>query len=228
MNTTRQENPAFGWMTVLLIAVVGLFYVKWFPYYNRAFVAAANIRSAQSILMGDGGERAGAVAGAALDYAWPTARRSGRRWCSACCWARPCRRCCRPLGREGCSAGPDSAASRRRPDGDPGHDVHLLRRARRRRACASVRPRRAARSRSGSATRCSIRRRWSSWASCSAGTGRRCGWCWALLMVFGLGYLVNRMVTPQEAEAARGAACRAGGGSAGTGAFMRWLESSGA
>ena len=40
-STLRQPRVALGWITFLLIAVVGLFYVKWFPYYNRAFVAAS-------------------------------------------------------------------------------------------------------------------------------------------------------------------------------------------
>src|ERR1700688_1309359 len=51
-STLRQPRVALGWMTFLLIAVVGLFYVKWFPYYNRAFVAAANHSIGSSILMG--------------------------------------------------------------------------------------------------------------------------------------------------------------------------------
>jgi uncharacterized protein len=41
-----------GGITFLFIAVAGLFYVKWFPYYNRAFVAAANHSIGSSILMG--------------------------------------------------------------------------------------------------------------------------------------------------------------------------------
>src|ERR1700731_2096223 len=51
-STLRQPRVALGWMTFLLIAVVGLFYVKWFPYYNRAFVAASQHSIGKSILMG--------------------------------------------------------------------------------------------------------------------------------------------------------------------------------
>ncbi|CAB3734382.1 hypothetical protein LMG27174_06108 [Paraburkholderia rhynchosiae] len=40
-STLRQPRVALGWIVFLAIAVVGLFYVKWFPYYNRAFVAAS-------------------------------------------------------------------------------------------------------------------------------------------------------------------------------------------
>ena len=52
MHTLRQPRVALGWVTFLLIAVVGLFYVKWFPYYNRAFVAASQHSIGKSILMG--------------------------------------------------------------------------------------------------------------------------------------------------------------------------------
>jgi uncharacterized membrane protein YraQ (UPF0718 family) len=37
---------------LLAIAVIGLFIVKWQPYYNRAFVAAANHSLGTSILSG--------------------------------------------------------------------------------------------------------------------------------------------------------------------------------
>src|ERR1700733_4840324 len=63
-------NPMLGWIVFLLIAVTGLFYVKWFPYYNRAFVAAANHSIGQSILMGTAASPPTPSFGAALDYAW--------------------------------------------------------------------------------------------------------------------------------------------------------------
>jgi uncharacterized membrane protein YraQ (UPF0718 family) len=62
-------NPAFGWIVFLLIAVVGLFYVKWFPYYNRAFVAAANHSIGSSILMGTAAKPPEPSWDAALGYA---------------------------------------------------------------------------------------------------------------------------------------------------------------
>ncbi len=69
MSTARSINPALGWMTFLLIAVAGLFYVKWFPYYNRAFVAAANHSIGQSILMGKAASPPAPSLEAALGYA---------------------------------------------------------------------------------------------------------------------------------------------------------------
>ncbi|MBB6251056.1 permease [Nitrospirillum iridis] len=44
--------PWVGPALVALIAVAGLFYVKWSPYYARAFVAATNHAIGKSILMG--------------------------------------------------------------------------------------------------------------------------------------------------------------------------------
>ena len=42
MDTSQQTGLVLRWMTFLLVVVMGLLYVKWFPYYNRAFVAAAD------------------------------------------------------------------------------------------------------------------------------------------------------------------------------------------
>ena len=69
MTTLRQPRVALGWMVFLLIAVVGLFYVKWFPYYNRAFVAASQHSIGKSILMGTAASAPGPSWQAALDYA---------------------------------------------------------------------------------------------------------------------------------------------------------------
>ncbi|MGF6758777.1 uncharacterized membrane protein YraQ (UPF0718 family) [Paraburkholderia sp. GAS42] len=70
MNTTRQTQPVSGWLVFLLIAVVGLFYVKWFPYYNRAFTAASTHSIGKSILMGTAASPPEPSLAAALDYAW--------------------------------------------------------------------------------------------------------------------------------------------------------------
>ena len=70
--TARQispVNPMLGWIVFLLIAVTGLFYVKWFPYYNRAFVAAANHSIGSSILMGTASDPPAPSWDAALNYA---------------------------------------------------------------------------------------------------------------------------------------------------------------
>lgn len=54
---------------LLLIAIAGLFYVKWMPYYHKAFLAADNHFIGKSILMG-AAARAPAVSWhSALDYA---------------------------------------------------------------------------------------------------------------------------------------------------------------
>src|SRR5262245_33825293 len=70
--TTQQTSPvnsALGWIVFLLIAVAGLFYVKWFPYYNRAFVAAATHSIGSSILMGTAANAPEPSWDAALGYA---------------------------------------------------------------------------------------------------------------------------------------------------------------
>lgn len=53
----------------LLLAVAGLFYVKWHPYYERAFVAAAQHSIGHSILMGDAASAPAPSWSAALGYA---------------------------------------------------------------------------------------------------------------------------------------------------------------
>jgi uncharacterized membrane protein YraQ (UPF0718 family) len=71
MTTTRtQPSPTLGWMTFVLIAIAGLFYVKWFPYYNKAFVAAAHHSIGPSILTGASSAPPAPSLAAALDYAW--------------------------------------------------------------------------------------------------------------------------------------------------------------
>ncbi|WP_243050451.1 permease [Dyella sp. RRB7] len=53
----------------LLLAVAGLFYVKWHPYYGRAFVAASQHAIGHSILMGDAASPPAPSWNAALGYA---------------------------------------------------------------------------------------------------------------------------------------------------------------
>src|SRR5258708_10569370 len=67
-STLRQPRVALGWMTFLLIAVVGLFYVKWFPYYNRAFVAASQHSIGKSILLGTAASAPAPSSRSAIDY----------------------------------------------------------------------------------------------------------------------------------------------------------------
>jgi uncharacterized membrane protein YraQ (UPF0718 family) len=63
------HHAVFGWMTVLLIAVVGLAIVKWIPYYQKAHVAAANHSIGASILMGNADRPPLPSIEAAADYA---------------------------------------------------------------------------------------------------------------------------------------------------------------
>ncbi|MFC4527184.1 permease [Dyella halodurans] len=53
----------------VLLAIAGLFYVKWYPYYGRAFVAAAHHSIGHSILMGDEASAPAPSWSAALGYA---------------------------------------------------------------------------------------------------------------------------------------------------------------
>jgi len=57
------------WSVFLLLAVAGLFYVKWFPYYGRAFDAASQHSIGKSILMGDASSAPDPSLSAALAYA---------------------------------------------------------------------------------------------------------------------------------------------------------------
>ncbi len=52
------------------IAVAGLFYVKWDPYFHRAFTAAAQHSIGASIVSGGASEVPAPSVAAALGYAW--------------------------------------------------------------------------------------------------------------------------------------------------------------
>ena len=73
MTTTRiydrRPTPTTRVTIILLIAVAGLFYVKWMPYYNKAFLAATNHSIGKSILMGSAAEAPAPSWQAAVDYA---------------------------------------------------------------------------------------------------------------------------------------------------------------
>lgn len=69
MNSTQRTPRMLGPIIVAVIAVVGLFYVKWSPYYSRAFVAAANHAIGKSILMGTDASAPAPSWDAALGYA---------------------------------------------------------------------------------------------------------------------------------------------------------------
>jgi len=69
MTEARRINPAPQIATFFVVAVAGLLYVKWLPYYNRAFVAAAHHSIGHSILMGDAAHAPAPSWDAALAYA---------------------------------------------------------------------------------------------------------------------------------------------------------------
>jgi uncharacterized membrane protein YraQ (UPF0718 family) len=68
MQLVRKADGRLGPLIFLLIAVGGLFYVKWLPYYHRAFVAAANHSIGQSIVMGTAASPPAPSWDAALGY----------------------------------------------------------------------------------------------------------------------------------------------------------------
>lgn len=71
MNTRRQQadNVTLRVVVFLMLTAIGLFYVKWLPYYNRAFVAAADHSIGTSILMGKAAAPPAPSWDAALSYA---------------------------------------------------------------------------------------------------------------------------------------------------------------
>ncbi|WP_199099460.1 permease [Dyella sp. ASV21] len=56
-------------LVFVLLAIAGLFYVKWHPYYGRALVAATQHSIGHSILMGEAASAPAPSWSAALDYA---------------------------------------------------------------------------------------------------------------------------------------------------------------
>ncbi len=191
-----------GWMLFLLIAVAGLFYVKWFPYYHRAFTAAETHSIGKSILMGTAESPPAPTLQAALDYAWAYGKAIwqalvlGLLLGSAVQALVPAQWVARMLGRNGfgsvaaggllaipgmmctCCAAPVVAGLRAR-QASPGGAVAF----------------------------------WLGNSVLNPATlvfmGFVLGWHWTALrlvlgvaLVFGLGWFLNRLVTPQESRAA--------------------------
>jgi hypothetical protein len=69
MSQARALNPTPRWVLFFAIAAAGLLYVKWLPYWDRAFVAASHHSIGASILMGKAAHAPAASWGAALSYA---------------------------------------------------------------------------------------------------------------------------------------------------------------
>jgi uncharacterized protein len=61
---------ALGLTALALVAVVGLYHVKWGPYYHRAYIAAAQHSIGASIISGRAAQAPVPSWHAALDYAW--------------------------------------------------------------------------------------------------------------------------------------------------------------
>jgi len=69
MSEARSLNPTPRVILFVALAAAGLFYVKWLPYWDRAFVAASNHSIGQSILMGKASHAPAPSWDAALAYA---------------------------------------------------------------------------------------------------------------------------------------------------------------
>jgi uncharacterized protein len=223
MSATRQGNAALGWTIFLLIAILGLFYVKWLPYYDRAFVAAANHSIGSSILMGKAASPPASSLQAALDYAMAYGKAVWKAMVlglllgSAVQALLPVDIVAKRLGRTGfgsvaaggllaipgmmctCCAAPIVVGLRER-QASPGAAIAF----------------------------------WLGNSVLNPATlvfmGFVLGWHWAglrlglgLLMVYGLGYLVNRMVTPQEEAAAQAQLATLAESPPAAEAFRRWI-----
>jgi uncharacterized membrane protein YraQ (UPF0718 family) len=66
----RGISPLTGTLILGVLIVGGLFYVKWLPYYHRAFAASANHSIGNSILMGKAASAPPPSWQAAVDYAF--------------------------------------------------------------------------------------------------------------------------------------------------------------
>jgi uncharacterized membrane protein YraQ (UPF0718 family) len=65
----KRLAPSTRVMIIMVVAVAGLFYVKWMPYYNKAFLAANNHSIGKSILMGTAAQAPAPSWQTAFDYA---------------------------------------------------------------------------------------------------------------------------------------------------------------
>ncbi|SPB13383.1 membrane protein [Caballeronia novacaledonica] len=224
MTTLRQPRVATGWMVFLLIAVAGLFYVKWFPYYNRAFVAASQHSIGKSILMGTAASAPEPSWQAALDYAMAYGKAIwqamvlGLLLGSAVQALIPPRWVARALGEHNfgsvvngglmslpgmmctCCAAPVVAGLRAR-EAAPGAAVAFWL------GNTVLNP------------------------AALVFMGFVLGWQWTglrlalgVLMVFGLGYAVNRMVTPAQAASSRAALAKLVEEDEPGTAFSRWIK----
>src|SRR5271167_29951 len=61
-------TPALGVSVIFAIAIGGLFYVKWLPYFHKSMLAFSNHSIGHSILMGDAAQPPSVSWRAAIDY----------------------------------------------------------------------------------------------------------------------------------------------------------------
>jgi uncharacterized protein len=223
MNIAQRANPVPGWLAFLLIATVGLFYVKWFPYGNRAFVAAATHSIGSSILMGKDQAPPVPSFDAALGYAMAYGKAIwqamvlGLLLGSGLQALLPAPSVARLLGKAGfesvakggllalpgmmctCCAAP-VVVGLRACEASPGAAIAF----------------------------------WLGNSVLNPATlvfmGFVLGWDWTalrlalgIMMVFGLGFLVNRMITPAEAETADRRLAELVASPPASGIFARWL-----
>ncbi len=64
----RRLSPGAGIVILLIVAIAGLFYVKWLPYYHKALLASASHSIGRSILTGMSAQAPPPSWKAALDY----------------------------------------------------------------------------------------------------------------------------------------------------------------
>jgi uncharacterized protein len=75
MRATPNRSPAlWGPLVLAVLFVGGLYYVKWGPYYHRAFLAASQHSIGASIVSGKLAMPPPPSIGAALGYAWAYGR----------------------------------------------------------------------------------------------------------------------------------------------------------
>jgi uncharacterized membrane protein YraQ (UPF0718 family) len=224
MQQARTADARLGPLIFLLIAVGGLFYVKWLPYYHRAFVAAANHSIGQSIVMGTAASPPAPSWDAALGYSiaygdaiW-RAMVLGLLLGSAIQALLPVNWVARTLGRTSfgsavvggvlsipgmmctCCAAP-VVIGLRKQQASPGGAIAF----------------------------------WLGNTVLNPATlifmGFALGWHWSalrlalgLVMVFGIGYLANRMATREEAEKAELRIAELSASAPQSGPFVRWIR----
>lgn len=223
LSVRQERHPIWGVVVFVLIVVAGLFYVKWSPYYHRVFVAADRHSIGQSILMGASASPPAPSLHAAVDYAivygkavWQ-ALVLGLLLGSAVQALLPPQWIAKALGKTGfgsvaaggllsipgmmctCCAAPVVVGLRER-NASPGSAIAF----------------------------------WLGNSVLNPATlvfmGFVLGWQWTrlrlalgLLMVFGLGYIVNRMVTPGEARVAEAEVDRVLAEAPQGNIFSRWM-----